>query len=90
MLPPRAPRGPRVRITATEMISATSASTTSAAATIAATAAICGTPLSDVLETGALTFGLTVGCAGFVTVCGGVLAGCFFLCVLCACCLAWW
>ena len=58
MLPPRAPRGPRVRTTATEMISASSASTTSAAATIAATAAICGTPLSDVLETGTIAFGL--------------------------------
>ena len=79
-----------MRITATEMISARSASTTSAAATIAATAAICGTPLSDVLETGTIAFGLPdVRCRlrGGLRV---VLAGCFFLCVVCVCCLALW
>jgi hypothetical protein len=88
MLPPRAPRGPRVRITATEMISATSASTTSAAATIAATAAIWGTPLSDVLGAATIAFGLPDDGAGFLSVCCVVLVGCFFLCVVCAWCLA--
>jgi len=85
MFPPPASRGPRVRIRATEMTTASSASTTRIAATIAATAAICGTPLSDVLETGTIAFGLTV-LSGF-GVCGVVLAGCFFLCVVCVCCL---
>ncbi len=74
-----------MRITATEMISARSASTTSVAATIAATAANCSTPLSDLSETGTIAIALAgVCCAGFVTVCGVVLAGCFFLWVLCA------
>ena len=86
MLPPRVPRAPRVRITATEIASASSASPTSAAATIAATAAICGTPLFDVWETGPLVFCLPDVSACCRVVCGVVVvAGCFFLCVCCVC-----
>ena len=79
-----------MRIPPTEMTSAWSASTTRAAATIAATAANDRTPLSLVLGTGTIAFCWTDVVAGFEVVCGKVLAGCFFLCVVCACRLAWW
>ena len=57
--------------------------------TIPDTCAIPGTPLSDALEAGRIGFGLANG-AGFGVGGGVVVAGCFFLCVVCVCALTLW